>query len=126
MTDSVRIARGQLRRLAQDVNRLGLAVGGLALVVQNDPYNINAAYSWCLVAAVGMTNAAVPTHVPFAAVEPPFTFAGDWGTAQDVGVRCERLGCVPKDWLAECVGQLSTSTMRRVERAIALALGLQT
>ncbi len=117
MAERLLIQRGQLWRLERSVDNLGFVAGDLVLVIQNNPYNVNAAYPWCLVAAVGMTTPEVPTHVPFDAAE-------NVTTLMDVGVRSERLGCVPKSWLTECVGQLSAPTMRRVEQAICKVLAL--
>jgi mRNA-degrading endonuclease toxin of MazEF toxin-antitoxin module len=78
---------------------------------------VNAAYPWCLVAAVGVTIGDVPMHVPFEAGDKVMDRA-------DVGVRAERLGCIPKAWLREYIGQLSVRTMRHVEQAISRALAL--
>lgn len=100
------------------IDYLGLILGGTALVLQNDPYNHNVSYPWTLVAAVGVTSTDVPTHIPFAPRDIPGMKA-----ETDVGIRCERIGCIKKEWLQTCLGQVSVTTLRRVEIAVQSALG---
>ena len=114
------IQRGQVWRIEKTVKSLDLLAGGLALVVSNDPYNLNPAYPWCVVASVVSVIVEVPTHMLFAAEDRRNMAV----LAPESGVRAERLGCVPKTWLMECVGAISSATMHRVERALCQALAL--
>lgn len=111
------LQRGQLWTVARGVQSLGVSAGGAVLIVQNDPYNRNPSYPWTIVAAIGITSSDVPTHVPF---QPQDVDALD----QDAGVRCERMGCIRKEWLQSCLGMISAPAMARIESAIHNALGL--
>lgn len=96
---------------------VGSEQGGIrpVLVVQNDVGN---KYSPTVIAAAvtsKLDKARLPTHIELAACE--------FGLVKDSVVLLEQIRTLDKRRLKERIGQLSPTTMQRVNRALLISLG---
>ena len=112
------IRRGELY-LADLSPVVGSEQGGVrpVLVVQNDVGN---KYSPTVIAAAvtsKLTKAKLPTHI-----ELP---AESYGLTKDSVVLLEQIRTLDKRRLKERIGELGAGTMRRVDDALAISLGVK-
>lgn len=89
-----------------------------ALVVQNDHGNHSLRYPNTIVVAVSRQGRPIPFHVRIDA-------GPDSGLAADSWAKCEQVLTVAKDRLGAAPrGRVSLETMRRVDQALLLSLGI--
>ena len=96
---------------------IGSEQGGIRpiLIVQNDTGN---KYSPTVIAAAvtsKLTKAKLPTHIELA--------SGEFGLIKDSVILLEQIRTLDKRRLKERIGELSISTMKKVDSALLISLG---
>ncbi|MCX6381293.1 MAG: type II toxin-antitoxin system PemK/MazF family toxin [Armatimonadetes bacterium] len=88
-----------------------------ALIVQNDPFNLNERYPNAVVVTISTSGRAIPTHIM---VEPD--------TANGLGaisyIKCEQVITISKDRLEDYIGDVSSVAMKQVDGALKRVLAL--
>ena len=89
-----------------------------ALIVQNDPFNVNSRFPNTVVATVSKSGRDVPTHVPVARTD-------ENGLWEDLSyVKCEQIMTISKERLGRRLGRITTEEIKQVSMALKRVLAL--
>ena len=89
-----------------------------SLIVQNNEGNRSSRYTNTIVVTLSTSGRKVPTHVP---IEPD----SKNGLSETSYAKCEQVMTISKDRLQAKIGKLDTNSMKLVDRALLVSIGIE-